>query len=187
MKLTSSGLFNAAGQNCVDENGNAKSATSLIADSTRFIIKSANINNRTSTGLPFIHMIIDNNGLHLTQNFKLNYTIVMRTHFYFRIELMFMTTNSVDSHTFIISLKASNMLEHLQSEYNPPSGKWFSGLNFYNPNTNTSYGFTFSTLNINTVYSVDKSFTQLQISASQNLTNLEATHCAETTLWPRII
>ena len=199
MKLTASGLLNDSDTVCVDTSGQALTATyatsantaaSLIVDnSTKLIIKSSNANNRTTTiTAPYTYMpVID--GLNTSINFKLNYTVVLTNQLYFRTEIMFMGTNSVGDHTFILSLKESNRMNDLQGSYDPPAGKWFSALTFNDSTTTTDalrYDVcSFSDLSVNTFYAVDKRFTGLYISASQNIINLESTQTAEILIWPR--
>ena len=197
MKLTALGLLNDSDTVCVDTSGQALTATyatsantaaSLIVDnSTKLIIKSSNANNRTTTTAPYTYMpIIDN--FNNSTNFKLNYTVVLSSPnpLYFRTEIILMSSNSNGNHKFILTLKESNRMNDLQTSYDPQLGKWFSALTFIDSTVPNYETYPFFDLSVNTFYSVDKRFTGVKISASQNIVNLESTQTAEILIWPRL-
>lgn len=193
MKLTSSGLLNDSNTTLVTTSGNALTATYakylLTSSACASIIKCGNCNNGSLGAIAdgtYIYMTIDNEGLNLTCNFKLDYTFTMRNRLYCTFQIIFQTTNSVDTHSFILTSKRSNKMEDIQAEYSPPAGKWVTMLTFVctgQPNL----VYSLSNLAENVVVTVPKFYTTLLISSAQSYANLESTHIAETKTWPRII
>ena len=190
MKLTSAGLLNNLDQVCLDVSGNSITsinsitAKSLKTNSAGLIIKAANINNKY-TGLPYFYVPVENDGLYLTQNFKLTYTIAMRSFLFYRVELTFMCSNSVDDHSFYLANPQTNRFVDLHPEYsNPPDGKFSVVLLFANATSNVLFNLASS--QTNQLHSVPKHFDALHIGAMQSFANLEATQCIETTIWPRV-